>query len=158
MYSDGNFFKWFGEGLSSHFTIKKYNTTKYTKCASKYTGKKITENDIKSASIRQSSLGMLNKDDFKDLDSRWGMIAGGTLGSSASASASADVEYEKIKVSEKLEVNGIDVGATLKTIQERFLILEDDFQKHEQYPALKDAYEKYKLIELLLKDNNNGNS
>ena len=51
---------------------------------------------------------------------------------------------------DKLKVDGIDVGATLKTLQSRFLILEEDFQKHEQYPALKAAYEQYKIIEKLL--------
>lgn len=69
------------------------------------------------------------------------------------ASASTDIDADTVNVEGKLTVNGIDVGATLKTLQERFLILEADFEKHEQYPALKDAYKKYKLIEKLLQEN-----
>ena len=57
-----------------------------------------------------------------------------------------------LNLSGTLTVDGMDIGATLKTLQERFLILEADFEKHEQYPSLKDAYEKYKLVEKLLMD------
>jgi len=58
---------------------------------------------------------------------------------------------DSLTVEGKLTLNGEDVGATLNLLKERFLILEDDFKKHEQYPALKDAYEKYKLVEALIR-------
>lgn len=35
----------------------------------------------------------------------------------------------------------------VETMKKRFLILEPMFEKHEQYPALKAAYENYLLIE-----------
>ena len=52
---------------------------------------------------------------------------------------------------EKLIVDGMDVGDFMKTISRRFLVLQDDFEKHEKYPALKDLYEQYKVMEALLK-------
>jgi len=49
----------------------------------------------------------------------------------------------------------LDIGATIETMQERFLILQADFEAHEEYPALKDAYDQYKMLEKLLKGGKN---
>jgi len=49
-------------------------------------------------------------------------------------------------------INGKSLTQTLNTLEERLLILQPDFEKMEQYPALKAAYEQYKLIEKLLHD------
>jgi len=65
-----------------------------------------------------------------------------------SSSISGDVVIQN-----KLIVDGIDVGAVIQTMQERFLILEADFKAHEEYPALKDAYNQYKMLEKLLMEN-----
>ena len=77
------------------------------------------------------------------------------------SNASADISFKQnnrfdadLEVKGKMMLNDMDVGATLETMQERFLILEADFKKHEQYPALKDAYEQYKMLEKLLMDSN----
>jgi len=77
----------------------------------------------------------------------WGVVIGG----SSAETWRSDIKAEEGQFG-KLTVDGMDVGKTLKTLQDRFLILEDDFKKHEQYPALKAAYEQYKLIEALLKE------
>ena len=50
----------------------------------------------------------------------------------------------------------IAVGKTLDTIMERLCIIEPSFEKLEKYPALKEAYENYKLIEAMLM-NDQGN-
>lgn len=55
-------------------------------------------------------------------------------------------------ISGSLTVDGQDVGEFMREMKERMLVLEPDFQKHELYPALKDAYEHYKTIEALLRD------
>lgn len=47
------------------------------------------------------------------------------------------------------------VAETLETILERLLIIEADFQKMEKYPALKEAYDNYKLIEALVSGEDN---
>jgi hypothetical protein len=44
----------------------------------------------------------------------------------------------------------IKVAETLETILDRMLILQPNFEKMEQYPALKQAYDNYKMIEALI--------
>jgi hypothetical protein len=44
----------------------------------------------------------------------------------------------------------LKVAETLETILERMLILQPNFEKMEQYPALKAAYDNYKMIEALI--------
>lgn len=51
--------------------------------------------------------------------------------------------------------NPIKVAETLEIILERLLIIEADFQKMEKYPALKEAYDNYKLIEALVSGEDN---
>lgn len=43
-----------------------------------------------------------------------------------------------------------NVGEFMKTISERLCVLQPNLEAHEHYPALKDAYEKYKMLEKLL--------
>jgi hypothetical protein len=45
----------------------------------------------------------------------------------------------------------IPVAKTLEHIMERLCIIEPSFEKMEKYPALKEAYDNYKLIEALIK-------
>lgn len=44
------------------------------------------------------------------------------------------------------------VAETLEIVRERLLILVPAFEKHEKYPALKKAYEHYKLIEKIIQE------
>jgi len=48
--------------------------------------------------------------------------------------------------------NEIDMASFVKDVRERLLILDASFKKHDKYPALKDAYDQYKLIEKLIQD------
>lgn len=50
------------------------------------------------------------------------------------------------------KVNLDEVADMMKVLKERLLIITPDFEKHEKYPALKEAYDNYKLIEALCKD------
>jgi len=50
------------------------------------------------------------------------------------------------KIKEK--VDNLDANVTL--IVERLKIIEADFEKHEKYPALKDLYDQYKMIESMI--------
>jgi len=50
--------------------------------------------------------------------------------------------------------NKIDVGEFMRTINERLCVLQPVFEAHERYPALKDAYEQYKMLEKLLVGHN----
>lgn len=46
----------------------------------------------------------------------------------------------------------ISLGETLNKINERLAIIEPDFEKMEQFPALRKAYEHYKTIEAMIRD------
>jgi len=49
----------------------------------------------------------------------------------------------------------IDLGDFVKTMKERMLILQPNFEAHEKYPALKDLYDQYKMMEKLMVEANN---
>ena len=63
-----------------------------------------------------------------------------------------DGKNDTVVVNTDMVVDGINVGEFMKTVGERLLILEADFKMHEKYPALKDAYDQYKMLEKLLAD------
>ena len=44
----------------------------------------------------------------------------------------------------------IEVGKTLKTLMDRLCVIEPNFKLMEKYPALKEAYDNYKMMEALL--------
>ena len=49
----------------------------------------------------------------------------------------------------------IKVCETLDVIMERLCILQPNFEKMEQYPALKAAYDNYKMVEALIANDEN---
>ena len=50
----------------------------------------------------------------------------------------------------KNKINLDEMASVVETLKERMLILTPDFEKHERYPALKEAYDNYKALEALL--------
>lgn len=50
--------------------------------------------------------------------------------------------------------NEINVSEFMASMQERMCIVQPNIEAMEEYPALKDAYEKYKMLEKLLVKNN----
>jgi hypothetical protein len=53
---------------------------------------------------------------------------------------------------DKSAINLDELAEMMKVMRERLLILIPDFEKHEKYIALKKAYDHYKLIEAMLKE------
>lgn len=49
----------------------------------------------------------------------------------------------------------IEVGKTLKMLMDRLCVIEPNFKLMDKYPALKEAYENYKMIEALLANEDN---
>lgn len=49
----------------------------------------------------------------------------------------------------------IEVGKTLKMLMDRLCVIEPNFKLMEKYPALKEAYDNYKLLEALLANEDN---
>ena len=52
----------------------------------------------------------------------------------------------------KNTINLDEMARMMDTLKERMLILTPAFEKHEKYPALKEAYDHYKLIEALCRE------
>jgi len=50
--------------------------------------------------------------------------------------------------------NEVNVSDFIKTMQDRMLILQPNLEAMEEYPALKDAYDQYKMLEKLLTEGN----
>ncbi len=121
-------------------------------------GADFISNKSKLKKLKMPSLGTLDIKTYeKDMLKKIASVSAsngnwGTTATSIGAVTKADVDArsDDTVIKGKLTVDGEDVGEFMRTMKDRFLILEDDFKKHEQYPALKDAYDKYKLIERLL--------
>lgn len=55
-------------------------------------------------------------------------------------------------VTDKHAIDLDDLAETVETLKERLLILTPQFEQHERYPALKTAYDNYKLIERMIQE------
>jgi hypothetical protein len=58
------------------------------------------------------------------------------------------VDYDSINVRKKFTIDGLDIGSTLACIMNRLCIIQDN-PKHEQFAALKRAYDNYKMVEAM---------
>lgn len=52
----------------------------------------------------------------------------------------------------KNTINLDEMAMMMETVKERLLILTPNFQMHDKYPALKDLYDQYKVMEAMLKE------
>jgi len=50
----------------------------------------------------------------------------------------------------KNTINLDEMASMMETVKERLLILTPNFELHEKYPALKEAYEHYKVLEAMM--------
>jgi hypothetical protein len=55
----------------------------------------------------------------------------------------------------KNTINLDEMAEMMNTLKERLLILTPNFEQHEKYPALKDLYDQYKVMEAMLKEEDN---
>ena len=55
----------------------------------------------------------------------------------------------------KNTINLDEMAEMMNTLKERLLILTPNFEQHEKYPVLKDLYEQYKVVEAMLKEEDN---
>lgn len=46
-----------------------------------------------------------------------------------------------------------DIKKTVEALKKRMLVINPDFERHEQYPALKQAYDTYVLLDRMIFDN-----
>lgn len=70
---------------------------------------------------------------------------------SSDAFNAGSTEYGKATIKTAKHTIDIDeLGEMMETLKKRLLILTPNFEKHEQYPMLKQMYEEYKAMEALL--------
>ena len=67
----------------------------------------------------------------------------------------AENKGDAIIKTHKHKINLDEMADVVETLKERLLILTPNFEKMEKYPALKEAYDHYKLIEALCKEEDN---
>jgi hypothetical protein len=86
----------------------------------------------------------------------WGSISHNANSMSTTVlSIMAEGDGDAMIKTKKNTINLDEMARMMDTLKERLLILTPAFEKHEQYPALKEAYDHYKLIEALCKEENN---
>ena len=66
----------------------------------------------------------------------------------------AEGDGDAIIKTKKNKINLDEMATLMETLKERLLMLTPNFEKMEQYPALKEAYDHYKLIEALCREDN----
>jgi hypothetical protein len=86
----------------------------------------------------------------------------GNIGIGGWDKPAASMEYNDTTVTvaggdlvlEEKDGTQINVNEFIKTMNDRFCVLQPNFEAMEEYPALKDAYDQYKMLEKLLMENN----
>lgn len=71
---------------------------------------------------------------------------GGSLPYIPATTISGNVTYTKSRLDEDALRQWAEIAEILK---QRMLIITENFEKHDKYPALKEAYDHYKLIEAM---------
>ena len=89
---------------------------------------------------------------YVDNQANW-VIGSDTIQNQKIVMTGKELEIQDPETNETVEVLG-----AIKAMQERLLILEPNFEQMEEYPALKDAYNQYKMLEKLLIENNQNES
>jgi hypothetical protein len=83
----------------------------------------------------------------------WGSISHNANSMSTTVlSIMAEGDGDAMIKTKKNTINLDEMARMMDTLKERMLILTPAFEKHEQYPALKEAYDHYKLIEALCRE------
>lgn len=77
--------------------------------------------------------------------------------STAILSIMAQGDGDAMIKTKKNTINLDEMATLMETLKERLLMLTPNFEKMEQYPALKEAYDHYKLIEALCVSNQEEN-
>jgi len=88
-------------------------------------------------------------------------LPSGTLGigsnspqwtSTSVLSIMAEGDGDAMIKTKKNMINLDEMAEVMETLKQRLLILTPNFELHEKYPALKDLYDQYKVLEAMLKE------
>lgn len=88
------------------------------------------------------------------------LSAGSSYASSVSMSTSilsimAEGDGDAMIKTKKNMINLDEMAEMMAMLKDRLLILTPNFELHEKYPVLKDLYEQYKVVEAMLKEEDN---
>jgi uncharacterized spore protein YtfJ len=87
----------------------------------------------------------------------WTTVSNTNPVSTAVLSIMAQGDGDAMIKTKKNTINLDEMATLMETLKERLLMLTPNFEKMEQYPALKEAYDHYKLIEALCVSNQEEN-
>jgi len=82
----------------------------------------------------------------------WTTVSNTNPVSTAVLSIMAQGDGDAMIKTKKNTINLDEMATLMETLKERLLMLTPNFEKMEQYPALKEAYDHYKLIEALCRE------
>jgi hypothetical protein len=82
---------------------------------------------------------------------QWSSIGSGSTSMTTSIlSIMAEGDGDAMIKTKKNTINLDQMATMMETVKERLLILAPNFELHEKYPALKEAYEHYKVLEAMM--------
>jgi hypothetical protein len=82
---------------------------------------------------------------------QWSSISSGSTSmTTSSLSIMAEGDGDALIKTKKNTINLDEMAVMMETVKERLLILAPNFELQEKYPALKEAYEHYKVLEAMM--------
>jgi len=82
--------------------------------------------------------------------SSWTTIQPSVSMTTSILSIMAEGDGDAMIKTKKNTINLDEMATMMETLKERMLIVTPDFEKHDKYPALKEAYDNYKALEAML--------
>lgn len=94
-------------------------------------------------------------DDIISISANTTFAAGLAVGSGGSGGCGTSNRVTSNDISISRSYGTLYIAQAIEELQQRMCIVEPNFKKMENYPALKEAYDNYKLVESLINEGNN---
>lgn len=107
-----------------------------------------------SYTVPSGTLGITNPSMYGTLSIGSSYASSITMGTSI-LNIMAEGDGDAMIKTKKNTINLDEMAEMMNTLKERLLILTPNFEQHEKYPVLKDLYEQYKVVEAMLKEEDN---
>ena len=102
-----------------------------------------------SFTIPSGTLSIANPHTWGTLSSTSSYASNVTMSTSI-LSIMAEGDGDAMIKTKKHDINLDEMADTIEILKQRLLVLTPNFKLHEHYPALKEAYEHYKVLEAML--------
>ena len=107
-----------------------------------------------SFTLPSGTLGINSPSMYGTLSAGSSYVSSGSMSTSV-LSIMAEGDGDALIKTKKNTINLDEMAEMMNTLKERLLILTPNFEQHEKYPILKDLYEQYKVVEAMLKEEDN---